>query len=52
MSDARVLAELLADEGKACALLEAIEAYRLVRPGRSETEGDRNICILAEPSSG
>ena len=52
MSDPRALAELLAAERKADALLEAIEAQRLVRPGRSETEIDRDIYTLAEAEFG
>ena len=52
MSDTRALAELLAAERKADALLEAIEAQRLVRPGRSETEVDQDIYALAETGFG
>ncbi len=47
-----VLAELLAAEQKAEALLEMIEAQGLIRPGRSETDVDRDIYTLAEASFG
>jgi hypothetical protein len=46
------LAQLLAAERKAEALLEAIESRRLIRAGRSETEVDRDIYVLAEKSFG
>jgi hypothetical protein len=46
------LAALLATEKKAEALFEAIESQRLVRPGRTETEVDRDIFTLAERSFG
>jgi Xaa-Pro dipeptidase len=52
VSDQAALAELLTAERKADALLEAIEATRLVRPGRSETEVDRDIYTLAETEFG
>jgi Xaa-Pro aminopeptidase len=52
MSSTRALAELLAAERKADALLEAIEARRLIRPGRSETEVDQDIYTLAETEFG
>jgi Xaa-Pro aminopeptidase len=52
MSNPRALAELLAAEQKADALLEAIETRRLVRPGRSETEVDQDIYVLAETEFG
>jgi Xaa-Pro aminopeptidase len=46
------LAALLATEKKAEALFDAIESQRLVRPGRTETEVDRDIFTLAERSFG
>jgi Xaa-Pro dipeptidase len=46
------LAALLAAEKKADALFEAIESQRLVRPGRTEIEVDRDIFTLAEQSFG
>jgi Xaa-Pro aminopeptidase len=46
------LAELLAAERKAEALLSAIETQGLVRPGRTETEVDQDIYALAEQSFG
>jgi Xaa-Pro dipeptidase len=46
------LAELLAAERKAEALLSAIETRGLVRPGRTETEVDQDIYELAEQSFG
>jgi Xaa-Pro dipeptidase len=46
------LAALLATERKAEALFEAIESQHLVRPGRTETEVDRDIFTLAERSFG
>jgi Xaa-Pro dipeptidase len=52
VSGTRALAELLAAERKADALLDAIAARRLVRPGRSETEVDRDIYTLAETEFG
>ena len=52
MSDPRALAELLAAERKADALLAAIEAQCLVRPGRSETDVDQDIYALAETEFG
>ena len=52
MSDNLRLAALLAAESKADALLEAIEAQHLVRPGRSETEVDQDIYALAQRSFG
>ena len=52
MTDRRAFAELLAAEQKADALLEAIEAHRLVRPGRLETEVDRDIYALAAETFG
>jgi Xaa-Pro dipeptidase len=52
MSGTRALAELLAAERKADALLDAIEVRRLVRPGRSETEVDQDIYALAETEFG
>ena len=47
MSNTRELAELLEAERKADALFAAIEAKQLVRPGRTETEVDRDIFDLA-----
>jgi Xaa-Pro dipeptidase len=44
------LAELLVAERKAEALLAAIETHGLVRPGRSESEVDQDIYVLAEQS--
>jgi hypothetical protein len=52
MSGTRALAELLAAERMADALLHAIEVRRLVRPGRSETEVDQDIYTLAEAEFG
>jgi Xaa-Pro dipeptidase len=52
VSGTRALAELLAAEKKADALLTAIEAQHIVRPGRSETEVDRDIFTLAEAEFG
>jgi Xaa-Pro aminopeptidase len=46
------LAALLAAEKQADALLEAIETRHLVRPGRSETDVDKDIYTLAEQSFG
>ncbi len=46
------LAELLAAERKAEALLAAIETQGLVRPGRTESEVDQDIYALAEQSFG
>jgi hypothetical protein len=46
------LAELVAAEGKAEALLTAIEEQRLILPGRSEIEVDRDIYELAHASFG
>jgi Xaa-Pro aminopeptidase len=52
VSDLATLAELLAAERKTDALFEAIEAQAFVRPGRSETEIDRDIYTLAETEFG
>jgi Xaa-Pro dipeptidase len=46
------IAALLAAERKAEGLFEAIELQRLVRPGRTETEVDKDIYALAERSFG
>jgi Xaa-Pro dipeptidase len=46
------LAALLAAEERADELLAAIEDRRLVRPGRTETEVDHDIYVLAEQSFG
>ena len=46
------LKELLAAEQRADALLEAIETNGLLRPGRSETEIDKDIYTLAQDSFG
>jgi Xaa-Pro dipeptidase len=46
------LVELLAAEQKADALLDAIRARKLVRPGRRETDVDEDIYILARDSFG
>jgi Xaa-Pro dipeptidase len=50
-TDGRLTA-LLAAEGRAEELLAAIEAGQLVRPGRTETEVDKDIYDLAEQSFG
>jgi Xaa-Pro aminopeptidase len=52
MTGQDALAALLAAEQKADALLAAIEADRLVRPGRLETEVDKDIYALAEARFG
>jgi hypothetical protein len=52
VSDPHALVELLAAERKADALLAAIEARGLVRPGRSETDVDLDIYTLAEQAFG
>jgi Xaa-Pro dipeptidase len=52
VTERTAFAELLAAEQKADALLEAIEAQGLVRPGRSETEVDQDIYALAETAFG
>jgi Xaa-Pro dipeptidase len=52
VKDRNPLAQLLAAEHKADALLEAIEANKLLRPGRSETEVDKDIFALAQDSFG
>src|SRR5665213_3442458 len=46
------LAALLAAEKRAEALFDAIESQHLIRPGRTETEVDRDIFTLAERSFG
>jgi len=46
------LAALLAAERRADALLAAIEARHLIRPGRTETDVDHDIYALAEQSFG
>jgi Xaa-Pro dipeptidase len=46
------LAALLAAERQADELLAAIESGQLVRPGRSETDVDNDIYVLAERSFG
>jgi Xaa-Pro dipeptidase len=50
--NASALAELVAAEKKAEALLDAIQEQGLIRPGRSETEIDRDIYELAQASFG
>jgi Xaa-Pro dipeptidase len=50
-TDGRLTA-LLAAERRADELLAAIEARQLVRPGRTETEVDKDIFALAEQSFG
>jgi Xaa-Pro dipeptidase len=50
--NASTLAKLVAAEKKAEALLDAIEKQGLIRPGRSETEIDRDIYELAQVSFG
>ncbi len=52
MTDCDPLAELLAAEQKADALLDAIRARKLLRPGRRETDVDEDIYILARDSFG
>ncbi|MEI9850155.1 MAG: M24 family metallopeptidase [Sphingomonas sp.] len=46
------LAELVAAEGRALALLDAIEAGELIAPGRSEREVEQDILALAEREFG
>jgi Xaa-Pro dipeptidase len=52
MDDAKRLAELLAAEAKADALLSAIEQAEIIAPGRTEQMVDDDIYALAERSFG
>jgi Xaa-Pro dipeptidase len=50
--DRNPLTELLAAERKADALFRAIETEKLLRPGRTETDVDKDIFVLAQESFG
>lgn len=52
MTEASRLAALLAAEAKAMALLDAIETERLIAPGRTERDIERDIYSLAEQKFG
>jgi Xaa-Pro dipeptidase len=52
LTDASRLAELMAAEVRAMALLDAIESASLIAPGRTEKEVERDIYALAEQSFG